>query len=192
MKNFFKSLGKFVQNLLDKIKKRRPQKLEKGQLFYADGKPIGTIKDVAVVRQEDVSKEEWNRLMSLCGDGDSWSAQVKNFDMSEELKKIFNIPLTNLPKAYWCKTLLISMAANQPYDYQAVDFSQYEERGLAHYIVGSTKSPAELEAQYQEITGERVEEGDLCWSEDGLCSVIVGGAELLYYEDEGIWEVNCD
>jgi len=133
MGEFIKRLGKSLQTLLNKIFKKKNW----------------------VSIEELVSK----KLESLFGDGELESALIKipvNAEMSENF---FNIPLTILPKHIKVKTLLVSLAANQPYDYQAVDLSQYEERGLAHFIVGRTTGFQEILEEFQE---------DRKWLEEAL------------------------
>ena len=83
-------------------------------------------------------------LKSIFGDGEITCGWVEIPSQPEIQKNFFNIPLTLLPKRIPVKTLLVSLAANQQSDYQVVDMSQYEEKGLAHFIIGRTCSMEEL------------------------------------------------
>ena len=119
--------------------------------------------------------------------------------LNEIQKNFFNIPLTLLPKRYSCKTLLVSLAANQQWDYQAVDMSQYEEKGLAHFIIGRTCDMEELLEEYfseMQYSSEEEEQEDREFfeeiMEDGLFSTCVGKATLLHYEDLGVWSFETE
>ena len=86
---------------------------------------------------------------------------------------------------------MISVAANQESDYIAVDMSQYEEKGLAHYICGR-------EADWDEILNEYAfEENDRDFFQEeietakeyGVFSSVLKDATLLHYETLGLWEI---
>lgn len=165
MGDFIRRLGKRVQELLDKIfgtNDKKPQssstknwtditstdmKLGAGEVFL-DGVPLGKVESITSVSKENISEESWESLKSIFGDGEINCGWVEIPSQAEIQKNFFNIPLTLLPKRYLCKTLLVSLAANQPYDYQAVDMSQYEKKGLAHFIVGRTCNMEELLKEY--------------------------------------------
>lgn len=201
MLEFIRRLGKKVQGLWNKIfgkKDEKPQswcigadvKLGPGEIFL-DGTSLGKVESITSISKDDISEESWESLKSIFGDGEMNCGWVEISSNTEMQKNFFNIPLTILPKRYWCKTLIITLVAQQPYDYQAVDMSQYEERGLAHYIVGSTLSPEQLEVGYEDLWDED-EDGPL-WgeNEDGcpMCSAILGESTLLYHEELGVWEI---
>ena len=202
MRKFIRRLGKKVQGLLDKIfskKKKKPQspdtkswtnitntdiKLGAGEVFL-DGVSLGKVESITAIRKEDIPEETWESLKSIFGDGEINCGWVEIPSQVEIQKNSFNIPLTLLPKRYWCKTLLVSLAANQSWDYHGVDMSQYEEKGLAHFISAYTCDMAELLAKY--CHSEEELEEMLSEVEDGLFSVCVGKATLLHYEELGIW-----
>lgn len=211
MKEFFRGLGKKVQSLLNRIfgKKQEEKKptmisgyvqLVPGEV-YIDGKPFGQVKSITTISKDEVSNEHWDDIMSLFGDGKMNCMQASFSAQSENQKNFFNIPLTFLPKRYWCKMLILSLAANQPYDYQAVDMSQYEEHKLAHFIVGRTCGIKELMEEYleevknnfsspEEAEEERqwLEEMFVQAKESGMHSIPIGPATLLYYEELGVWD----
>lgn len=61
----------------------------------------------------------------------------------KELENLFSIYLTDLPKRYWVKTLIVSCYASFDYDSIGADISQLEETGIAHFWCTSTKSMAD-------------------------------------------------
>ena len=219
MGDFIRRLGKKVQGLLDKIfgkKDKKPQSLDTkswtnitstdmrlgaGEVFL-DGVSLGKVESITSISKEDISEEAWESLKSIFGDGEINCGWVEIPSQPEIQKNFFNIPLTLLPKRYSCKTLLVSLAANQQSDYQAVDMSQYEERGLAHFIVGRTCDMEELLEEYtaeQEYNNEEEKQEDEEWleeilseAEDGLFSAYVGKATLLHYEELGIWSFEME
>ena len=213
MKEFFRGLGKKVQSLLDKIfgkEENQPQEevvftssnglsFGPGEIFI-DGKSFGRVESITTLSKDEVTSEQWNNIMSLFGDGKTNCAQVSFSAQPEIQENFFNIPLTILPKRYPCKTLILSLAANQPYDYQAVDMSQYEERKIAHFIVGRTCSVEEMMEEYlaevkNNLTPEEMEE-EQEWLNgmteqalaSGMYSTFIGEATLLYYEALGVWD----
>lgn len=141
-------------------------------------------------------------LKSIFGDGEINCGWVEIPSQPEIQKNFFNIPLTLLPKRIPVKTLLVSLAANQQSDYQAVDMSQYEEKELAHFIIGRTCSVEELLEEYfaeQKYNSEEEKQEDKEWleemlseAEDGLFSTCVGKATLLHYEELGIWSFKTE
>lgn len=141
-------------------------------------------------------------LKSIFGDGGITCGWVEIPSQPEIQKNFFNIPLTLLPKRIPVKTLLVSLAANQQSDYQAVDMSQYEEKELAHFIIGRTCSMEELLEEYfaeQKYNSEEEKQGDKEWleemlseAEDGLFSTCVGKATLLHYEELGVWSFETE
>jgi len=120
------------------------------------------------------------------------------FDSStgkNELEKFVNMVYPILPKHYWCKTLILTIAANQPYEYQSMDISQLEERGIAHYVIGRTIGFQEIEEEYRREKArlqEKENEDGIEWlregAESGLCSMIYGPTHLYYYEELGYWD----
>ena len=177
---------------------------------YIDGKPFGRVESITTISRDEVTSEQWDELYSIygLGVGDSdgkinrgW-VEISSQPQTQEFS--FNIPLTILPKRYPCKTLILTLAANQPYDYQAVDMSQYEERGLAHFIVGSPSNIEEMIAEYIEgvrnaLSAEELQE-EKEWlqeivesaKENGMHSFPIYGATLLNYEALGLWDIEED
>lgn len=216
MGDFIRRLGKKVQGLLDKIfgkKNKKPQspdtkswtnitstdmKLGAGEVFL-DGASLGKVESIVSIDRCDIPDETWESLKSIFGDGEINCGWVEISSQPEIQKNFFNIPLTLLPKRYPCKTLLVSLAANQQWDYQAVDMSQYEEKGLAHFIIGRTCSMEELLEEYFSETqydSEEEEQEDRKFFEeiveDGLFSTCVGEATLLHYEELGVWSFETE
>lgn len=217
MGDFIRRLGKKVQGLLDKIfgkKDKKPQswddtsgwtnitstdmKLGAGEVFL-DGASFDKVKSIASISRCDIPDETWESLKSIFGDGEINCGWVEIPSQPEIQKNFFNIPLTLLPKRHPCKTLLVSLAANQQWDYQAVDMSQYEEKGLAHFIVGRTCDMEELLEEYFSETqydSEEEEQEDRKFFEeiveDGLFSTCVGKATLLHYEELGVWSFETE
>lgn len=216
MGDFIRRLGKKVQGLLDKIfgkKNKKPQsfdtsswtnitstdmKFGAGEVFL-DGMSLGKVESITSINKEDIPDETWESLKSILGDGEINCGWVEIPSKPEIQKNFFNIPLTLLPKRYSVKTLLVSLAANQQWDYQAVDMSQYEEQGLAHFIVGRTCGMEELLEEYfseMEYSSEEEEQEDRKFIEevveDGLFSTCVGKATLLHYEELGVWNFEME
>lgn len=219
MQDFIRRLGKKVQGLLDKIfgkKNKKPQsydtsgwtnitstnmKFGAGEVFL-DEVSLGKIESITSISKEDISEEAWESLKSIFGDGEISCGWVEIPLQPEIQKNFFNIPLTLLPKRYSCKTLLVSLAANQQSDYQAVDMSQYEERGLAHLIIGRICGMEELLEEYfaeQKYNSEKEKQEDKEWleemlseAENGLFSTCVGTATLLHYEELGFWSFEME
>lgn len=220
MGDFIRRLGKKVQGLLDKIfgkKDKKPQswhdtsgwtnitstdmKLGAGEVFL-DGASFDKVESIASISRRDIPDETWESLKSIFGDGEINCRWVEIPSQPEIQKNFFNIPLTLLPKRYWCKTLLVSLAANQQSDYQAVDMSQYEEKGLAHFIIGRTCGMEEILEEYfaeQKYNSEEEKQEDKEWleemlseAEDGLFSTYVGKATLLHYEELGVWSFEME
>lgn len=141
---------------------------------------------------DGVSDKEIEKIKKLFGDGEAGLGSLKISSDIELPENFFNIPLTLLPKRYWCKTLLISLAAEQENDYQAVDLSQYEERKLAHYIIGRTQTWEELIKDMSQG-----DEEDYNWlmsqiddmRRDGIFSSYDTNREIFYYEELGLWSL---
>ena len=212
MIEWIRRLGKKVHELLDRIfgkEDKKPQnpdtkswtnitsadmKLGAGEVFL-DGVSLGKVESITSISKEDISEEAWESLKSIFGDGEINCGWVEIPSQPETQKNFFNIPLTFLPKRIPVKTLLVSLAANQQSDYQAVDLSQHEEKGIAHFIIGRTCSLEQLMCDYiaQE---EQLDEEDLEWirdevarnKESGLFSALIPNATLLYYEALGVWD----
>lgn len=219
MKEFFRGLGKKVQSLLDRIfgkKEKQPQEevvftspndfsFGPGEIFI-DGKSFGRVESITTLSKDEVTTEPWAELYSIYGLGFGDSNGKINRGWVEipsgpELSLKFPyIPESLLPKRYWCKGLILSLAANQPYDYQAVDMSQYEERKLAHFIVGRTCSVEEMMEEYlaevkNNLSPEEMEE-EQEWLNgmmeqalaSGMYSTFIGEATLLHYEALDVWD----
>ena len=182
MRKFIKRLGKKVQGLLNKIfgKKERPNYLP-----------------------EEKTTEIWNEIKDLDKQIKALQDIIDNdfelvFDSNigkNNLEKFVNMPLTILPKHYWCKTLIISIAANQLCEYQAMDISQLEKHGIAHFVIGRIIGIQEIEEEYKREKARLQEEENkdgLEWlregAETGLCSTVYGSADLYYYEELGYWD----
>lgn len=217
MGDFIRRLGKKVQGLLDKIfgkKNKKPQswddtsgwtnitstdmKLGAGEVFL-DGIPFGKVESITSISKNDIPEETWESLKSIFGDGEINCGWVEIPSQPEIQKNFFNIPLTLLPKRIPVKTLLVSLAAKQQWDYQAVDMSQYEKKGLAHFIVGRTCDMEELLEEYfseTQYSSEEEEQEDRKFFEeiveDGLFSTCVGEATLLHYEELGVWSFETE
>ena len=159
MKEFFRGLGKKVQSLLDKIfgkKETQPQEevvftssnnlsFGPGEIFI-DGRSIGRVESITTLGEDELYSIYGLDVGDSNGKINRGRVEIPSGPETQEFS--FNIPLTLLPKRYPCKALILSLAANQPYDYQAVDMSQYEERKLAHFIVGRTCSVEEMMEEY--------------------------------------------
>lgn len=219
MKEFFRGLGKKVQSLLDRIfgkKETQPQEevvftssnnlsFGPGEVFI-DGQSFGRVESITTFSSDKATAEQRDELYSIYGlgvgdsDGKINRGRVEIPSGPETQEFSFNIPLTLLPKRYPCKALILSLAANQPYDYQAVDMSQYEERKLAHFIVGRTCSVEEMMEEYlaeikNNLSPEEMEE-EQEWLNgimeqalaSGMYSTFIGEATLLHYEALGVWD----
>ena len=223
MKEFFRGLGKKVQTLLNRIfgkEETQPQEevvftssndfsLGPGQVFI-NGQPFGRVESFTTFSGDEITAEPWDELYSIYGLGYGDSNGKINRGWVEipsgpELSLNFsNIPESLLPKRYWCKTLILTLAASQPYEYQAVDMSQYEERGLAHFIVGSPRNAEEMIAEYVEGIRDRLSAEALQEEEQWLQEIVelmkencmhsfpIYGATLLNYEALGLWDIEED
>lgn len=189
MREFFRGLGKLLQDLLDKI--RKPKKQEHKNILLESGTVYTGMKDFNTVDNN-------GPIMTLSHSDVNFELIYDEDQLINSLEKYFNISRTLLPKRIYVKTLILTLAANQQSDYQAVDMSQYEEKGLAHFIVGRTTGLKELIDEYlmeQAYDSEEEAKEEREWfaeeleqaNESGLFSSIVGAATLLYYEDLGIW-----
>ena len=135
MREFFRGLGKWLQDLLDKI--RKPKKQEHQNILLESGTVYTGMKDFNTVDN--------NGFFKIPSNADfNFELVYDEEQLINSLEKYFNISRTLLPKRYLVKTLILTLAANQQSNYQAVDMSQYEEKGLAHFIVGRTTGLKEL------------------------------------------------
>ena len=135
MREFFRGLGKWLQDLLDKI--RKPKKQEYESISLESGTVYTGMKDFNTVDN--------NGFFKIPSNADfNFELVYDEEQLINSLEKYFNISRTLLPKRYLVKTLILTLAANQQSNYQAVDMSQYEEKGLAHFIVGRTTGLKEL------------------------------------------------
>lgn len=189
MKEFIRRLGKKVQELLDKIfgKKEPKQKYAVAMIEDDEELKIALENLKADLIDVDWGKISRNIEAQLALENPTWS--------KSELENFVNITYPFLPKHIGCKAIILSLAANQQSDYQAVDLSQHEEKGIAHFIIGRTCSLEQLMCDYiaQE---ERLDEEDIEWirdevarnKESGLFSALIPNATLLYYEALGVWD----
>ena len=204
MGEFIRRLGKSVQKLWNKIFGKKEQYsaetngLWKNHLsdcvLYINGESIGEVKEIENLNYNFKQLDEQVRALQNTIDKD-FELVFDSSTGKNELEKFVNMVYPILPKHYWCKTLIVTIAANQPYDYQSMDISQLEERGIAHFVIGHTIGFQEIEEEYmreskldsEEEIAERVgwlREG----AESGLCSMIYGPADLYYYEELGYWD----
>ena len=189
MKEFIRRLGKKVQELLDKIFGKEEQKQKYAVAMIEDDEELKVALENL---KADLMDADWGKISrnieaQLTLENPAWS--------KSELENFVNITYPFLPKRIDCKAFILSLAANQQSDYQAVDLSQHEEKGIAHFIIGRTCSLEQLMCDYiaQE---ERLDEEDLEWirdevarnKESGLFSALIPNATLLYYEALGIWD----
>lgn len=175
-KKFTQALGKFIQRLFKKNTPKRGLRRDTGILedsyFMKTDAPAQLNRDLA-----------WNSITiptEMSFDLDCY--QVDLDDLEKELEKMFNTPLTVLPKRYWVKTLLISSIGNWDYDSVGVDISQLEETGIAHYFCTSTKKSQEAIDEWCEKNGKQKWESDSEWQ-----TVVVPNATLLEYPG-GLWD----
>ena len=189
MKEFIRRLGKKVQELLDKIFGKEEPKQKYAAAMIEDDEELKVALENL---KADLMDADWGKISrnieaQLALENPAWS--------KSELENFVNITYPFLPKRIGCKAIILSLAANQQSDYQAVDLSQHEEKGIAHFIIGRTCSLEQLMCDYiaQE---ERLDEEDLEWisdevarnKESGLFSALIPNATLLYYEALGIWD----
>lgn len=185
MKEFIRRLGKKVQELLDKIfgKEEPKQKYTAAMIEDDEELKIALENLKADLIDVDWGKISRNIEAQLALENPAWS--------KSELENFVNITYPFLPKRIGCKAIILSLAANQQSDYQAVDLSQHEEKGIAHFIIGRTCSLEQLIAQE-----EQLDEEDIEWirdevarnKESGLFSALIPNATLLYYEALGVWD----
>lgn len=189
MKEFIRRLGKKVQELLNKIFGKEEPKQKYAVAMIEDDEELKVALENL---KADLIDVDWGKISrnieaQLALENPIWS--------KSELENFVNITYPFLPKRIGCKAIILSLAANQQSDYQAVDLSQHEEKGIAHFIIGRTCSLEQLMCDYiaQE---ERLDEEDLEWirdevarnKESGLFSALIPNATLLYYEALGIWD----
>lgn len=140
----------------------------------------------AYLDKKDLVDENFLKLLS------PGASETLN-EIEKTLEKVINTHLTVLPKRIKTRGLIITIAANQPSEYFAVDISQLESRGIAHMITARTESHEQLAEMYEAEQGidddeewqevlEEVREGN------DLISVYLPGATLLYYEDFDYWD----
>lgn len=205
MGEFIRRLGKSVQKLWNKIFSKKKQQngfwtndLSDG-LFYINNKPIREVKAVSSLTPEEHDKA-LAEIEDIIANTD-WNKVAKNLELEltmdnkKGLENLANTFYPILPKHYSCKTLILSIAANQPYEYQSMDISQLEEKGIAHFVIGHTVGFQEIEEAYKQekvrLQEEENEDG-VQWlregAESGLCSMIYGSADLYYYEELGYWD----
>lgn len=204
MGEFIRRLGKSVQRLWNKIFGKKEQYSAEANgswknhlsdgVFYINGESIGEVKEIENLNSNFKQLDEQVRALQNVIDKD-FELVFDSSTGKNELEKFVNMVYPILPKHYWCKTLIVSIAANQPYEYQSMDISQLEEKGVAHFVIGRTIGFQEIEEEYmreskldsEEEIAERVgwlREG----AESGLCSMFYGPADLYYYEELGYWD----
>lgn len=169
----------------------------KNGIFYIDGKPIGRIEEVDWSPENSDCYKELERQVKKI-------IETENFDSNtgkNDLEKYFNIYRTFLPKRYRVKTLILTLVVNQPYEYTAVDLSQYEERGIANFIAGRKEGWEEVIQEYLgEFEGEEELLEEKEWlrevrqttEADGFYSAVVGAGTLLHYEELDVWDMEID
>lgn len=189
MKEFIRRLGKKVQELLDKIFGKEGPKQKHAAAMIEDDEELKVALEnlKADLIDVDWGKVSRNIEAQLALEDPIWS--------KSELENFVNITYPFLPKRIGCKAIILSLAANQQSYYQAVDLSQHEEKGIAHFIIGRTCSLEQLMCDYiaQE---EQLDEEDIKWirdevarnKESGLFSALIPNATLLYYEALGVWD----
>jgi hypothetical protein len=100
-------------------------------------------------------------------------------------RKNTNSHRTTLPKRIYVKTLLLSVAANQPMDALIMDLSQLDSDGIAHYMVSRTLSKEGLAEEYLAFGGGPM--GAMAAIVGGdINTVQVNGAWI--WETDGIWD----
>ena len=175
LKKLRQVLGKIGQAIKNIFKKKTKEK--ETWTFYA-----GTMPTITTLSDDSV---EENKLMFTLSNPLSASFTMENVEFNEDflLEKLLSMPLTDLPKRYRVKTLILSLVPNSAWTGTGVDMSQYEEKSLAHFFVCRPESAEELQEEYRK---ENPNSEDLEW-EDGMLSVIIPNATLLEYDDD-IWD----
>lgn len=206
-----KRLGKKVQGLWNKIFGKKDtynplnpeaNSLREGTLYIND-EPIGKVQTVSsfTLEERDKALAEIEDIIA----NTNWNQVAKNLEIEfttensiwdkKVLENLANTFYPILPKHYWCKTLILTIAANQPYEYQSMDISQLEEKGIAHFVVGRTIGFQEIIEEYKQEKAELQEEENedgVEWLREGddpdLRSTVYGPADLYYYEETGLWD----
>ena len=175
LKKLKQALGKIVKKIKSLFSKKENKNFEIGT-WYINGSEFTGLKND--------NFETTNFPAQLKCDL-KWEADLTGeVDLSEkELEKMLNTSLTNLPKYYPCKALILSVVPNSPWEGTGVDMSQYEEKGIAHFFVCRKQSQEELLEEYWAQHPESTLEVD----EEGMISAVIPEAILLEYED-GIWD----
>ena len=116
--------------------------------------------------------------------GTSFTISEVDMDkLAQELQKMFNAPLTVLPKRIEVPTLIVSTFGAWSFDSIGVDLSLLEEKGIAHYFCTSTKTMEEHMKEFRALHPDCEE-----WEEEGEgASVVVKNATLLEWPG-GYWE----
>lgn len=113
-------------------------------------------------------------------------------EIMKELEISANGSRTNLPKRIKTRALIVSVAANQPYEYIATDLSQLEEKGIAHLIHGITESHQDRWEKDKVFASEEdmelVREYLQANEENELISSVIPNGILLYWEDLDLWD----
>jgi hypothetical protein len=113
-------------------------------------------------------------------------------EIMKELEISANGSRTNLPKRIQTRALIVSVAANQPYEYIATDLSQLEEKGIAHLIHGITESHQDRWEKDKVFASEEdmelVREYLQANEENELISSVIPNGILLYWEDLDLWD----
>lgn len=190
-KKFLMALGKIVQGLKDKFRRRRNNNACEYnnctfKILNSDDEILKNELQkliLEVMEKEDSITEEWaNKLPE--------DSQKLLKDIQNQLEISLSTPLTVLPKRIKTRGLIVSIYANQPQEYFAIDLSQLEEKGIAHMITARTESHEELIKEYEKECGtDNAEDWKAEIEEEGdLISVYIPGATLLYYEDFDYWD----
>lgn len=192
-------LGKIVQGVLNIFKKKPKYKrglrakcnfiedssmigkevfLNEGELFI-DGESFGKVLKIDKLDLPDSFFEKTDKPTELKCDLTWEDSQI---DISNLVKNLANTYESLLPKIIRVPTLIVSTYASWDYDSIGVDFSQFEEKGIAHYFCTSTKSMDEHMAQFRECHPDYEE-----WEEDDEGSSIVVRNALLAQWEDGTW-----
>lgn len=187
------SLGKFVQGILNIFKKKNKTQETHTFSFISNG-PISYSGELDNIQMGPgiitISPNQTELPVKLTYKDEfkrGKRAELNLFEDAsdndrEELKKLLNAYLTDLPKRIHVPTLIISTYASWDYDSIGVDISQLEETGIAHYWCTSTQSMKEHMDDFRNRHPE-VEE----WDEDGESSSIIIPDAYLIEWPRGLW-----
>lgn len=185
-------LGKVVQAVLNIFRKKKSYtgkqvNSSSGEL-YIDGMSFGKI-DLS--QSFEKTDEPAKLLYDLAWGKEPIGKEpiVLEFQMDEDssdlLKKLTNTHEQVLPKVIEVPTLIVSTYASWEYDSIGVDFSQLEEKGIAHYFCTSVQS---MQENMEEFRKRYPDNEALEWEEDReIVSIIIKDAILLNLGGHWIW-----